>query len=259
MPVLAEGGLTDVVADGNLLLAVAVALIAGVVSFASPCVLPLVPGFLGFVTGATERPLADHPRSRVLLGALLFVLGFSVVFLTGTLLAAYAGSFLRLHADLLMRVGGVTVILMALVFLGVGARAGTQRSWTPRWRPAAGLGGAPLLGVVFGLGWAPCMGPTYAVIYALATNLAGDGNLILRGAILGLAYCLGLGVPFLLIAAGWQRAVTTSAWLRRHHRGVQLLGGGLLLLVGLLLVTGAWTSIVAVLQTSLVSRFETVL
>ena len=256
---LADAGLTDLVADGNLLLAFVVALAAGVVSFASPCVLPLVPGFLGFVTGATERSLDEAPRSRVVGGTLLFVLGFSLVFMTGTLLAAYAGSFLRMYSDVMMRVGGLVVIVMALVFLGVGAQFGTQRAWTPRWRPTAGLAGAPLLGIVFGLGWAPCMGPTYAVIYALATNLAGDGNLIARGALLGLAYCAGLGVPFLLIAAGWSKATSTSAWLRRHNRAVQLAGGILLLVVGILLLTGGWSAIVAWIQAHLVNRFETLL
>ncbi|WP_312722445.1 cytochrome c biogenesis protein CcdA, partial [Mobilicoccus sp.] len=248
-------GVTDVLADGNLLLAAVVAVVAGLVSFASPCVLPLVPGFLGFVTGTAERPLQDQPRSRVVLGALLFVLGFTAVFLTGSVFAAVAGSFLDVHQDTLVRVGGVVVILLAFVFLGWAGSLG-RRTWSPRWRPAAGLAGAPLLGVVFGLGWAPCMGPTLAMIYALATNLRGDEHLMARGAVLGLAYCLGLGIPFLLIAAGWSRALTTSAWLRRHQRGIHLFGGALLLLVGVLLVTGGWTELVARFQARLVDTLQ---
>lgn len=246
--------MTEIVADGNLLLAAAIAVLAGLVSFASPCVLPLVPGFLGYVTGMGADVLETRRRTRVLAGAALFVLGFSAVFLTGMALASVAGAMLAEHRDLIMRVGGVVVIVMALVFLGVGG----SRSWQPRWRPAAGLGGAPLLGVVFGIGWAPCMGPTYAAIAMLATNLAGDTGQIARGVALGAAYCLGLGVPFLLIAAGWSRAVTASAWLRRHHRLVQGIGGGLLLVVGILLVTGWWNDLVTGVMSDLVSSFQTV-
>lgn len=273
-------GPASLVADGNLLLALGVAVLAGLVSFASPCVLPLVPGFLGYVTGMGESALAPvgagsvahgsparrrgagsgarvvaarRERGRVVLGALLFVLGFSVVFMTGSVLAAVAGSALTEHRALLNRVGGVVVIALALVFLG----AGSQRTWQPRWRPAVGLAGAPLLGVVFGIGWGPCMGPTLAAIYALASNLAGDSNLVARGALLGAAYCLGLGLPFVLIAAGWSRALTASAWLRRHHRATQVVGGVLLLGVGVLLVTGWWTDLVAQLQVGLVRSFRT--
>ena len=286
-------GLGAVVADGNVLLAAALAVLAGAVSFASPCVLPLVPGFLGYVTGmgeaavprtagrpaesgsaataatkattataATVATSAPAPgsravRRRVLAGTALFVAGFSVVFVTGTLLASVAGAALAEHRELLTRVGGVAVIAMALVFLGVGSSLGSQRSWQPRWRPAAGLAGAPLLGVVFGIGWAPCMGPTYAAILALATNLAGDSGQITRGAVLGLAYCVGLGLPFLLLAAGWSRAVTASAWLRRHHRGIQLFGGAMLLLIGVLLVSGLWDQLITQLQIRLVSTYVT--
>ncbi len=249
--------LPAVLADGNLLLAAAVAVAAGVVSFASPCVLPLVPGFLGYVTGLDRDPAGarGRGRARVVLGAGLFVLGFSAVFVTGTLLASVAGAALRDHQELLTRLGGVLVILLALVFLG----AGRQRGWQPAWRPAAGLAGAPLLGLVFGIGWAPCMGPTYATIYALATNLSGDEGLVVRGAALGVAYCLGLGVPFVLIAGGWSWAARASGWLRRHHRGVQIAGGLLLLAVGVLLLTGAWTELVTRMQIGLVGPFETVL
>ncbi|MDO5698674.1 MAG: cytochrome c biogenesis protein CcdA [Dermatophilus congolensis] len=258
----AVSGVMGVVADGNLLLATVVALAAGVVSFASPCVLPLVPGFLGYVTGMGQAPSTGgaakrglDERSRTMLGAVLFVLGFSAVFIVGTLLASAAGAALRDYASVLTRVGGVLVIVLALVFLGVGA----QWTFTPRWKPKAGLAGAPVLGVVFGIGWAPCMGPTYAVIYALATNLAGDSGLIARGAVLGVAYCLGLGIPFILIAGGWAKAMNASAWLRRHQRAVHIAGGLLLLAVGLLLVSGAWDVLVRQIQTALVSQFRTVL
>lgn len=305
------GSLTSVVADGNLLFALVIAVAAGLVSFASPCVLPLVPGFLGYVTGSAQvgprrsdvgtgsaraatvsttgaaaataqqgtathsarpgettppyldvtareaeaRAAENRARRRTVLGALLFVAGFSTVFVSGTLLASAAGAALREYSTWITRGGGVLVIVLALVFLGFGS----QRTFQPSWRPKAGLAGAPLLGVVFGIGWAPCMGPTYAVIYALATNLAGDTGLVLRGALLGVGYCVGLGIPFLLIAAGWQRALGASAWLRRHQRAVHVTGGVLLLAVGVLLVTGAWDTVVRYIQSALVSRFTTVL
>ncbi|GAB76893.1 cytochrome c-type biogenesis protein [Austwickia chelonae] len=257
-----------VVADGNLLLAVFVALAAGAVSFASPCVLPLVPGFLGYVTGLSgeigrtsrgqsgpsdaARPGGGGAaRGRVVGGAALFVVGFSTVFLGGTVLASAAGSFLVEHRRAISMVGGATVIALAFVFLGWGS----QTSWSPRWRPAAGLAGAPLLGMVFAVGWAPCMGPTLAVIYTLATTTGGGPGTVLRGALLGTAYCVGLGVPFLLVAAGWSRAATASSWLRRHHLFVQRCGGGLLLVVGVLLLTGWWDALVVFLQIRLVSGF----
>lgn len=297
-----DGGLGSVIVDGNLLVATALAVLAGVVSFASPCVLPLVPGFLGYVTGmgeaAVPRPrrtrgsggsgeigaeistgqmtgpddaagavaVAADPsverrqaaaRRRVLIGAALFVAGFSLVFVTGTLLASVAGAALAAHRELISRVGGLLVIAMALVFLGVGAGVGSQRSWQPRWRPATGLAGAPLLGVVFGIGWAPCMGPTYAAIALLATNLAGESGQVARGAVLGVAYCLGLGLPFLFIAAGWSRAMAASTWLRRHHRGIQLFSGALLLVIGVLLVSGLWDQLITQLQIRLVSTYIT--
>ncbi len=154
-----------------------------------------------------------------------------------------------------MRVGGVVVIALALVFLGLG----TQRTWQPSWRPAAGLAGAPLLGVVFGLGMSPCTGPTFAAILALTVPLSGGGSGVARGVVLAVAYSLGLGLPFLLIAGGYSRAGRASGWLRRHHRAIQVVGGVLLLAVGLLLVTGVWDTLTAQLQSRLVSGFETVI
>ena len=154
-----------------------------------------------------------------------------------------------------MRLGGVIVILMALVFLGIGS----QRSFALRWKPAAGLGGAPLLGMVFGLGWAPCIGPTFGAILALSTSLSGDQGAIARGVGLATAYSAGLGLPFLLIAGGYSRAGRASRWLQAHHRGIQIAGGVMLLVVGLLLVTGLWEIVTMAMQTRLVNQFRTVL
>ena len=249
----ADAGTT--IASGALPLALVLALVAGFVSFASPCVLPLVPGFLGYVTGLSDVALEKRGRGRLLLGALLFVLGFSVVFIAVSATASAVGSAVFAHRMLLMRVGGVVVIALALVFLGLG----TQRTWQPSWRPAAGLAGAPLLGVVFGLGMSPCTGPTFAAILALTVPLSGGGGGVARGVVLAVAYSLGLGLPFLLIAGGYSRAGRASGWLRRHHRAIQVVGGVLLLAVGLLLVTGVWDTLTAQLQSRLVSGFETVI
>jgi cytochrome c-type biogenesis protein len=249
-----QSGVTDTVASGALPVALAVALLAGLVSFASPCVLPLVPGFLGYVTGLGDVALARRAKSRMVLGALLFVAGFSAVFIATTAFLASVGATLVEHRTLLMRVGGVLVILMALVFLG----AGTQRELKLRFKPAAGLAGAPVLGAVFGIGWAPCTGPTLGAVVLLATT-TGDQQAVTRGILLAAAYCLGLGLPFVLIAAGFERFARVSGFLRRHQRGIQLFGGGLLLVVGVLLVAGLWEDWTRALQTQLVNGFETVL
>jgi cytochrome c-type biogenesis protein len=247
------------VATAALPVAVVLALAAGLVSFASPCVLPLVPGFLGYVTGLSDIALEQRRRANLVLGALLFVLGFTVVFIVLVAVASAVSFALRAQLDLLTRLAGAVVIILALVFLGVGSRIGMQRTVLPRWKPAAGLAGAPLLGAAFALGWAPCTGPTLAAILALTAPLSADSGAVGRGVVLAIAYSLGLGVPFVLIAAGYARAGRTGTWLRRHQRGIHVFGGVLLLAVGVLMVSGVWTDLVAWIQSHLVGGFTTVL
>ncbi|MBO1766024.1 cytochrome c biogenesis protein CcdA [Allobranchiibius sp. GilTou38] len=236
----------QVVATGSLPLAVGLALAAGLVSFASPCVLPLVPGFLAYVTGLTD----ERRRTRLVSGALLFVLGFGVVLVGVSLALSWALDLTRNHLGLVTRVGGVVVILLALVYLGFLGQRGLPVSW----RPAAGLLGAPLLGVVFGLGMSPCVGPVYGAILVAAAPLNHDSGSVPRGVVLAICYTIGLGIPFVLIAAGWSRAERASRWLRDHHRAVQLIGGTLMLIVGVLMVSGLWEDFVTWIQIQLVGN-----
>jgi len=229
--------------SGPLLLALPVAALAGLVSFASPCVLPLVPGYLGYVTGLSGDDLDSQRRSRLVAGAALFVLGFTVVFVLLGFTVGALGATLQRWDDVIARVLGVVVIVLGLVFLGAVPALQTDRRLHVR--PAAGLAGAPLLGVVFGLGWAPCIGPTLAAVIGLSLTDGGGSG---RGALLAAAYCLGLGLPFLLVAAGVGRGMRGLDVLRRHRLAIARFGGGLLVVVGLLLVTGTWTVWVNQLQ-----------
>lgn len=246
-------GVGDTVTSGALPLALGLAALAGLVSFASPCVLPLVPGYLGYVTGLSGESLGQKSRWRLVAGALLFVLGFTAVFILGAFFVTSIGRAFIEHREVLARIGGVIVILMGLVFLGAGARTGAQREARLRWRPRAGLLGAPLLGGVFALGWVPCISPTLGAVIILAT---ADGAGAARGVGLTVAYCLGLGLPFVLAAVAAERFAPVQRWLMRHRRGVQIFGGALLIVIGILLVTGLWQSLNTWLQTELVGGFE---
>jgi cytochrome c-type biogenesis protein len=240
----------DLIGAGSLLLAVPVAMLVGLVSFLSPCVLPLVPGYLGFL-GAAASPRTDldaggetktRTRRRLVLGVVLFILGFTVVFVAFTVLGGAAGVFLLQWGDLITRILGVVIILMGLVFLGLFGFA--QREMRFHVDSKAGIIGAPLLGIALGIGWAPCMGPTLAAIVALSINV-GDP---VRASLLGVAYSFGLGIPFLLAALGFDWATRASGFLRRHIRTVNIIGGVLLIVLGILMVTGIWTTIMFRLQ-----------
>ncbi|ACZ29484.1 cytochrome c biogenesis protein transmembrane region [Xylanimonas cellulosilytica DSM 15894] len=230
--------------SGSMLLAVPVAILAGLVSFASPCVLPLVPGYVGYVSGmAASNARGTRPaRGRVLSGVALFVAGFTAVFVVLMAAAGAVGSYLVRWEDVLTRVLGVVVILLGLAFLG--GIPFLQRERRLHLSPRAGLWGAPLLGIVFGLGWTPCIGPTLGAVQALALDEASVG----RGVALGIAYCLGLGVPFLLVALGLQSSQRMLGFLRTHRLAIMRLGGGLLVLIGLALVTGLWGTVTGAIQ-----------
>jgi cytochrome c-type biogenesis protein len=228
---------------GGLLLGAPVALAAGALSFASPCVLPLVPGYLGFVGGVDRS--GDRARGRMVLGAALFVLGFSLVFVLTFVVFAAAGYFLVQWQDLITRLAGVLVIGLGVVF--VGSLGPLQRRLAPEWRPRAGLIGAPLLGAVFAVGWTPCVGPMLGTIETLALS----GGSIGTAAVLAVCYSVGLGVPFVLLAVGFGWATGAVQALRTHIRAINLAGGALLVLVGVLMLSGVWNLAVTALQSSL--------
>lgn len=233
----------ELVLDGSLLISAPVALLAGLVSFLSPCVLPLVPGYLGYVTGLSGVELHERSKSRMVLGASLFVLGFSVVFVLVGVVFSWATTWLRVEGGWLTQALGGVVVLMGLIFMG--AFSFFQREAKIHRRPPDGLLGAPLLGATFGLGWAPCIGPTLAAVLLLATPAGGDPA---RGALLVFIYCLGLGIPFILISLGLGRGMRTLDFFKRHKLAVMRVGGGLLILVGLLMLSGIWNTWVWALQ-----------
>ncbi len=291
---------TAFVSDGPLLLAAPVAAAAGLISFLSPCVLPLVPGYLSYVTGLSGQDLAAGPRARadrapgtpverarlpvgvgaatggggagpeagpagtpalddgadaadrpdrprrwragrVAAGSILFVLGFTAVFVSYGALFGDLGSRLNLHQQGIDQILGAVTIVMGLTFAGVFARfSAANREWRIHRLPAPGLLGAPVLGALFGIGWTPCLGPTLTTVQGLALNSATAG----RGAFLSAAYCLGLGVPFVAVGLGFQRAAGTLAVVRRHARVLTFVGGLLLVTVGVLELTGGWNTLI---------------
>ena len=287
-------GVIQLVTSGPLILALPVAAAAGAVTFLSPCCLPLVPGYLSFVTGmagasgpqpapvagdppgqaasvgvapssvaVAARPAVSAgsvipapppaPRARVIAGTALFVLGFSVVFVAYGAALGGLGHLLTGHARLLTRILGVLTILLGLLFAGAFDRfAFAGRIVRPSARPKAGLAGAPLLGVMFGLGWTPFIGPTLTAVLSLSA-VSGTAA---RGALLAFVYALGLGIPFLLVSFGFQAAMRAFAFARRRARLITRIGGAMLVCVGLLEVTGAWSSFMAWLQVHWVSNYQ---
>ena len=246
--------IVETVTSGSLIVALSIAFAAGVVAFLSPCVLPLAPGYVSYVTGLTGAELADPAgrRGRVLLGSLLFVLGFSIVFVSYGVAFGGIGSVLLQYQEPMNRVLGVIVIVMGLAFLGV--IPGMQREWRLHRAPTWGVAGAPLLGIIFGLGWSPCIGPTLTAVQSLAFTEASAA----RGAALSMAYCLGLGLPFVALAVAFSRTAGALGWVKRNYEWVMRIGGAMLIVIGLLLVTGAWTSFTIWLRVTL-PGFETAL
>ncbi len=252
-------GIAETVASGSLVFAMVLAFAAGIVSFISPCVLPLAPGYLSYVTGLTGAEIAGEEhggtttvavKSRVLLGSVLFVMGFSIVFVSYGLLFGGLGSLLLEYQAIISRVLGVIVIVMGLAFMGV--IPGMQREWRMHRMPSYSVWGAPVLGVLFGLGWTPCIGPALTAVQSLAFT---EGSAA-RGALLSFVYCLGLGLPFILLGLLFRQAAGTLAWVRRHYALIMRIGGGLLVAIGILLVSGVWDSITIWMRT-LVPGFET--
>ncbi len=218
----------QVILEGSLLIAISLSLLAGILTFLSPCVVPLVPGYLGYVSGSAA------PKSKVLAGSVLFVLGFSAVFVSLGVLAGTAGLLYLVRNQWIQIILGALVVIFGLAMIGQFSLL--QRSIKVPFSPKVGLAGAPMLGVVFALGWTPCIGPTLSAVLVLASD-SGDP---VRGGILATFYSLGIGIPFLLIAAGFGWASRSISFVKKHIRAFNIFGGVMLIVIGLAMVTGIW-------------------
>jgi cytochrome c-type biogenesis protein len=236
----------DVVLDGNLIVASSVALIAGLISFASPCVLPLVPGYLSYAAGMVEV----RSRGRAAFGSLLFVLGFSLLFISYGALFGSLGAKISTNSRLVTVLLGLLTIAMGVIFL---FNQKFYRSFKPLWKVRAGLAGAPVLGFLFGIGWTPCIGPTLGAVQTLSFQESSA----LRGAILSFAYCLGLGIPFILVGVFFDKSTKLRKFISRRGNYLTLIGGIFLIAIGLLQVTGVWADLMNSIR-SFISDFAPV-
>lgn len=239
---------SETITSGSMLLALPVAVFAGFLSFASPCVLPLVPGYLSYVTGLSHNELlassaSVKSRSRIVIGTAGFVGGFTLLFVSYGAAFGELGRWLLQYQAQINIVMGVLVVLMGASFLGWLPFA--EQDFRPRARLRDGIWTAPLLGLLFGLGWAPCIGPTLAAVQTLSVS---EGS-ALRGAVLSAAYCVGLGLPFILISLGYRRSLVATKFLRQHSRTITRIGGAFMVLIGFALITGLWNEVTRWLQT----------
>jgi cytochrome c-type biogenesis protein len=230
----------EIVFSGDLVIALPIAFLAGLLAFLSPCIIPLVPGYIAYVSGfaiTAEPTPAD--RRRVLLGVLGFVAGMGAVFISLSVMFGTLGLLLIPYLDIVLRVSGVFLIVLGIVFAG-GIPA-LQRDFLPQWKTRAGVWGSPLLGMVFAIGWVPCVGPTLVAVQTLALSAQDPA----RAAVLGVAYWLGLALPFVVVALLLGRILPALAWVRRHIKAINIAGGALLVLIGVLMVLGIWRELLS--------------